>query len=130
MYSTTSPLQLQDINSDYDTDQEMIVTNDPNQHQIILGLQCNSAMFSGKKRREAPLVRSQSMGSYFLFTSDEEQVRVERRKKRYEERDSKGGFNIWLMFSTFSFSSQSINRCVNGLGYRCETGFFGFIKGD
>lgn len=51
-------------------------------------------MFIGKRRRDAPCVKSQSVDSFFRFGGDERQVKIKRQKRRMEEWDAKGGFNI------------------------------------
>lgn len=51
-------------------------------------------MFIGKRRRDAPCVKSQSVDSFFRFGGDDRQVKIKRQKRRMEEWDAKGGFNI------------------------------------
>lgn len=53
-----------------------------NDRQMVLGLQCTLDWFSRKGRRDGNLDRSQSVEIFFLFSGDDNQVQVKKRKKR------------------------------------------------
>ena len=67
------------------------------QREIILGLPAQSRDFGGKRCRELVMDRSKSLESFFfLFAGTYEIIKKKRRKKKYEEWDAKGGFNMCI----------------------------------
>lgn len=97
IYSPTSPLDILQHNEISDSSSE----NNPRHRQqpdiprnTVLDLPVSASMFMGKRRRDAPCVKSQSLESFFRFGGDEFQARFKRQKKRMEDWDAKGGFNI------------------------------------
>lgn len=64
------------------------------QRPIVLALPITSAMFSGKSRSKGQLTRAISVESSMRVLTGQEQTRLMRRKKRYEEWDAKGGFSL------------------------------------
>lgn len=64
--------------------------------EIVLGLPCQAMDFEGKRRHEAIIDRCHSMESFFIFAGNQKSIRRKRRKKRYEEWDAKGGFNMQI----------------------------------
>ncbi|KMT15532.1 hypothetical protein BVRB_3g058840 [Beta vulgaris subsp. vulgaris] len=107
-YSPTSPLLLHLHDTDSDIVDEMgdeEVTEAP---RLRLGLQCTSAMFPGKRRRNGDHARAQSANSFFMFIGNENQVRKKKRQKRYEEWDAKGGFIMRRNPSSDSFFAKTI----------------------
>lgn len=59
-------------------------------------------------RRGGPLDRSRSADSVFVFAGDAAQIRSKKRKKRYEEWDAKGGFNIRTGSSASSVQAKAL----------------------
>lgn len=64
------------------------------ERSIVLVLHCSASMFIGKKRSNAPSIKSQSVSNYIRFEGDEFQAKLKRHKRKMEEWDAKGGFNI------------------------------------
>lgn len=61
---------------------------------IRLDITESAALFTGKRRRDAPSSKSQSLDTYLRFGYDELQARIKRQKRRMELWDAKGGFTI------------------------------------
>lgn len=106
-YSPTSPLLYpltdSDVDMDYNTENEASSYD----NQIVLGLPCTPAFLGGKRRRDGSPVRAYSAESFFIFSGTEDQIKQKKRKKKYEEWDAKGGFNI-LVPATAKNSSAKI----------------------
>lgn len=56
LYSPTSPLHLAFSSSESDDDNDSRATANTQSRQIVLGLQCASAFFSGKRERDGLLI--------------------------------------------------------------------------
>lgn len=106
-YSPTSPLQLNLNSSNSDSSNEADWGESQVHRPIVLDLHCAAALFSGKRKRNGTN-RAQSVDSYFVFSGTEEQVKKKKRKKRYKEWDSKGGFNIRRSTTTGRISPKTI----------------------
>lgn len=94
IYSPTSPLQINFSSSESKEDTDNKRTATSQNHQIVLGLQCNSDMFTSKHTRDGNLNHSRSADNIFMLTGTKNQFCVKKRKKRYEDWDAKGGFNM------------------------------------
>lgn len=80
--------------SDSDAASPPVIFDTP-PRQLVLSVQCQSATFKGKKRRDPPLTRSQFVASILIPTQDATAARGTRKKRRLEDWEAKGGFNIW-----------------------------------
>lgn len=95
-YSPTSPLDI-NLSMDVSPPSTESITNhhqNVNPRQVVLGIPVTASMFTGKRRRDAPSAQSQSFDSFFKFDGDEFQARFIRQKKKLEDWDAKGGFNV------------------------------------
>lgn len=129
-YSPTSPLLLHLHDTDSDIVDEMgdeEVTEAP---RLRLGLQCTSAMFPGKRRRNGDHARAQSANSFFMFIGNENQVRKKKRQKRYEEWDAKGGFIMRRNPSSDSFFAKTITDVSMAQVLEVEPESMGSDKGN
>lgn len=110
-YSPTSPLDTMLITeiSNSSTDN---LSKEHHQNEspmnIVLGLPVTASMFMGKRRRDAPKTQSQSLDSFFRYEGDEFQARFKRQKKRMEDWDAKGGFNILRDHNDMQVRSKAI----------------------
>lgn len=86
LYSPTTPLQINFSSSESEEAEDIRVIDAPQNHQIVLGLPCNSSVFTGKRRRDGVLHRSRSAESFFMFAGTALQVRQKKGK-----RDMKSG---------------------------------------
>lgn len=98
-YSPTTPLDITFTTSEED-DFQVDLGSQVNgeeitpQRAIVLALPISSATFSAKTRRSGQPRRPMSVDSALRFSTDDDQTKSFKRKKRYEEWDAKGGFNI------------------------------------
>lgn len=96
-YSPTSPLATSPT-SEITTPVPVLPSTYPHQsplpRPVRLTNPITAPMFTGKRRRDNLNTQSQSLESFFQFGGDEFQARFKRQKKRLEDWDAKGGFNI------------------------------------
>lgn len=84
-------------------------------------------MFSGKTLRDGILDRSRSADSVFIFAGDESQARCKKRKKRYEEWDAKGGFDIRISSSASSFQAKALTDVSMAMDMGVEATVLGWV---
>lgn len=93
-YSPTSPLDIQQLTDALDALSENnleVRQQIANERSLVMDIPDSAPMFAGKRRRDAPCSKSQSLETFFRFEGDEFQARFKRRKKRMEEWDANGG---------------------------------------
>lgn len=109
VYSPTSPLTIEDLNthsgdSTSNTDQAWLF----HRPQVVLALPYTPSFFCGKRRRDAPLFRSQSLSSFLGADVAEYNVRKKKKTRQLEEWDARGGFNLWPLNNTTTRMSKCI----------------------
>ena len=98
-YSPSSPLEISfsssdDSGSQVDYGSQVSIEEDMPHRPVVLALPITSAMFSGKTRCKGQLTRAISVESSMRVSAEQEQTKMMRRKKHYEEWDAKGGFSL------------------------------------
>lgn len=115
-YSSTSPLDWEEMSSS-------TARNTPVQPSSAGLVQTTpSSAFQGKSRRDPVIGRAQSLASLFLSGTDVAQTLLVRKRRRLEDWDAKGGFNLWHRDKKRAFSSKAISDAdmANLLGVEVE----------
>ena len=108
IYSPTSPLHITFTSSDSEEVNNYEIADLQQQREVVLGLPVHYSTFGNKRRREEIIDRSHSMESFFIFAGTNDIIKRKCRKKRYEEWDAKGGFNVCVPAGSKRIISKAV----------------------